>query len=406
MPAGNHRKPISGAAKKPQTAKKSMPIGTDVAFTMPGTGKEASKLTCWDVWFALVADADFGGSLDQLAAHMKEKNRRSVCWDRDWLERALAHLRDFRRRLMQAGVGVADVVSKAGDLVKSESRRARKHILEKPPGQREWSDAMHRLPRQWRYAQALRGRWSEFPVSPEPYAEKMRSRFKQNGFYTERQSFKVARRLDSFVERAEKLLAADRHARAQALLRAWMTVVIDVIEMADDSCGCIGDSFGAGFRTYLDIDLQKTRIQDDVFFPDLLDFLVWEDYGLTDGVIEGYFRRLTPAQGDMCIEYLHPQVEELRADDLDYQSEEALTLLGQVVAEQERFEQFTELARQMGSREWRRIVRLADRAVKKRKRALAVEVFEAALTPGCHVDFLNKKYQQLKLGKWDPVPRK
>jgi len=55
-----------------------MPIGTDVAFAMPGTGKEASNLTYWDVWFALVADADFGGSLDQLAAHMKEKNRRSV----------------------------------------------------------------------------------------------------------------------------------------------------------------------------------------------------------------------------------------------------------------------------------------------------------------------------------------
>jgi hypothetical protein len=234
----------------------------------------------------------------------------------------------------------------------------------------------------------------------------MRSRFKLDGFYTENQSFKVARRLGSFVERAEKLLAADRHAPAQALLRAWMTVVIDVIEMADDSCGCIGDSFGEGFRVYLDIDLQRTRINEDVFFPDLLDFLVWEDYGLTDGVIEGYFRRLTPGQGDVCIAYLHAQIEELRTDDLDYQSEEALTLLGQVVAEQERFEQFTELASQMGSCEWRRIVRLVDRAMKKRKRALAVEVFEAALTPGCHLDFLNKKFQQLKLGKWDPDPRK
>jgi hypothetical protein len=388
------------------TPKKPPPLGTDVAFAVPGGGGKPWNLTYWDVWFALVAEADFGGSLDCLAARMKEKNRRDVYWDRDSLERTLAHLRDFQRRLLEANVSVTDVVSKAGDLARSEARRARNYILEKPAGEREWSDAIRHLPRRWRYAQALRGHWPRFPVSPEPYAEKMRSRFKMNGFYTEGQSFKVARRLDGFVERARKLLAADRYDRAQAFLRAWMTVVIDVIEMTDDSCGCIGDSFGEGFRIYLEIDLHKTGIEDRVFFPDLLDFLIWEDYGLTDDVIEGYFRRLTPAQGDVCIEYLRPQVEELRADDLDYQSEGALTLLGQVVAEQARFDQFTELARQMGSREWRRIVRLVDRAMKKRKRALAMEVFEAALTPGCHSDFLNKKYQQLKLGKWDPDPRK
>ncbi len=405
MPAGNDRKPTSRAAKKPQTPKKPTPVGTDVAFALPGTGGEALNLTYWDVWFALLADADFGGSLDRLAAHMKEKNRTNF-WGRDSLERTLVHLRDIQRRLSQAGVGVAEVVAKAGDLAKSESRRARNHILEKPPGEREWSAAMQRLPpRQWRYAQALRGRWPQFPVLPEPYAEKMRSRFKR-GFYTEDQSFAVARRLDGFVERAEKLLAADRHARAQALLRAWMTVVVELMEIADDSYGCIGESFGRGFRVYLDIDLQKTGIEDRVFFPDLLDFLVWEDYGLTDNESEGYFRRLTPEQCDLCTQHLHRQVDDLRVDDLDYQSEQALTLIGQVAAEQERFEQFTDLARQMGSRQWLRIVRLVDRAMKKHKRALAVEVFEAALTPGSHCDFLSGKYEQLKLGKWDPDPRK
>ena len=37
-------------------------------------------------------------------------------------------------------------------------------------------------------------------------------------------------------------------------------------------------------------------------------------------------------------------MEELQADDLDYQYEEALTLLGQIVAEQHRFERFEALA--------------------------------------------------------------
>lgn len=130
------------------------------------------------------------------------------------------------------------------------------------------------------------------------------------------------------------------------------------------------------------------------------------DYGLTDDRIEGYFKGLTPSQADLCVGHLRRQIDELRADDLKYQSEEALTLLGQVVAEQERFDLFEGLAREMGAREWKRVIRLADRAVKKRKRPLACKVFEAALTKGSHLDFLTKKYEQLKAGKWDPDPRK
>ena len=91
--------------------------------------------------------------------------------------------------------------------------------------------------------------------------------------------------------------------------------------------------------------------------------------------------------------------------DLDYQDEHALTLLGQVAAEQNRFELFEELAKAMGTREWKRIIVLADRAIKKRKCKLAVTVLEAALSPGRHEGFLRKKYEQLQRGKWNPDPR-
>ena len=80
--------------------------------------------------------------------------------------------------------------------------------------------------------------------------------------------------------------------------------------------------------------------------------------------------------------------------------------MGQVVAEQERFDEFEDLARQMGSRAWRRIIRLADSAMKRRKKPLAIKVFEAAMTKGDHLDFLTKKYEKLKQGHWSPDPRK
>ena len=70
-----------------------------------------------------------------------------------------------------------------------------------------------------------------------------------------------------------------------------------------------------------------------------------------------------------------------------------MTILGQVVAEQERFGLFENLATAMGTRKWQRIIRLADRAVKKRKKPLAIQVFEAALTKGDHLNFLTAKYE-------------
>ena len=80
--------------------------------------------------------------------------------------------------------------------------------------------------------------------------------------------------------------------------------------------------------------------------------------------------------------------------------------MGQVVAEQERFDEFEDLARQMGSRAWKRIIRLVDRAMKRQKKPLAIKVFEAALTKGDHLDFLKEKYEKLKRGHWSPDPRK
>ena len=190
------------------------------------------------------------------------------------------------------------------------------------------------------------------------------------------------------------------------MLRAFLTVVIELMAVADDSYGSLGDSFHDGFAKYLEIPLEKTGIEDTVFFHDLLTLLIWEDYGLTYNQLDGYFERLLPEHGELCIDYLRQQMGGLTVDDLDYQYDTALTLLGQVVAEQNQFDLFEELTTEMVTREWKRIIVLADRAVKKRKRKLAAVVFESALRPGMHEDFLRKKYDQLKRGEWNPDPRR
>ena len=275
-----------GTGREWQSPKKPMPLGTDLAVTVPAVQGEPLPLTYWDVWFALVAAKDCGGDLNRLAERLGEE-KTVLPFGRESAERKRSHLRDLQKRLAVAGLRVEDVLAAVGPLTGTELRRARKRVLEPTEREREWSAAMRQTPRKRRYAQALRGTWPRFPVSPEPYAAEIGSRFKATGFYGENASFGVARKLDRFLERADKLLAAVRHGEAQALLRAWLTVVIELLEMADDSYGCIGDSFQQGFATYLRIPLPQTGIDEAVFFADLLTLLIWEDYGLTWRQTEG-----------------------------------------------------------------------------------------------------------------------
>lgn len=402
MPTRRHTPATERSAPSRAVIKKSAPVGPECALVLSTTSGSTLALSYWDLWFALVADADFEGSWERFVEHLRGQKARG---GRDGVERKLSHLRDLQQRLQQAGVDPGAIVAQA-DRSPRAVRRARQQVLERELRASAWSEAMRYTPKQRRYAHALRGFWPYFPVSPTSYADRLAAQFHTRGWFSENQSFGIARKLDTFVDGVATLSKQGQYGQGQAMLRAFLTVVIELTEKADDSFGCIGDSFHRGFAHYLALPLDATGIDPTVFFHDLLTLLIWEDYGLTYDQTEGYFAGLTPDEGDLCLAYVQQQRQELRDDDLDYQYEEALTLLGQVVAEQNRFERFEALAKEMGTRHWKRIIVLADRAVKKRKRPLAVAVFEAALGPGTHEGFLRQKYEQLKKGKWSPDPRR
>jgi hypothetical protein len=404
MPKKRAAAKLPSPKPEPVAPKKRTVVGPDLALTLATSQGKPLDLSLWDLWFALVAVKDFDGDFDRLAERIKEGT--SIFYDRDSIERKRSHLRDLKRRLEQASVTPTQIVTAAGDLAKKEKYRAVQKVMEPCDRASAWSKPMRNTPRSRRYPLALRGYWDLFPVSPQSYYETIGLHYQSKGFYSLDRSFRIARTLDKYAEKAGKYLSAGKAAEAQALLRGWMVVIVELMEKADDSGGWIGMSFKDGFTAYLKIPLEQTGIDETVFFPDLLNFLIWENYGLANDGIEGYFKGITPAQADLCVEHLRHEVAALRDDDLEYQSEEALTLLGQVVAEHERFDEFEELARQMGSRAWQRIIRLVDGAMKRGKKPLAIKVFEAALTGGTHLSFLTKKFEKLKLGHWSPDPRK
>ncbi len=387
----------------PEAPKRPAILGTDHALTLTTSQGISLQLSYWDLWFALVAVMMHDGHLDRLAKRIKDET--GIYYDQDSIERKRWHLRDLERRLNEVSVTPTEIVRAAGDLAKKEKRRAFNRVMDSAGRGSDWSEPMRNTPRRQRVLHAFRGSWDRFPVSPQPYEEQIGAHFQARDFYSESMSIRVARILERHVDEAKSWVEKGEAAQAQALLRAWMTVIIQLLEKADDSYGSIATSFGNGFATYLKIPLEQSGIEGAAFFPDLLDFLIWEDYGLTHKAIVGYFRGLNEAQANLCVDHLRQEITALLDDDLEYESEKALTLLGQVVAEQERFDEFEAVARQMGSRAWRPIIRLADIAMRRRREPLAMKVFEAAMTQGDHLEFLTKKYEQLKLGHWNPDPK-
>ena len=394
-----------GKQSKQTSIKKPAPLGRQVALTLTASerSEESVKLTYWDLWMVLAAETEFEGELDRLGEHFREQREASYS-SRGSSARKLSHLRDLQRRLAQAGVTVQDVMKTAGALTESERARARGRVLRHEERAYELSFPMLRLPVDIGEARARYGLWPRFPADPEHYHAKIEPKIARD-FYPEERSHALVSKLDVFADRAESLLSKGQAAQAQALLRALLTAYLEVRARADDSYGAIGDGFERPWRMYLDIPLEDTGIEEEVFFADLLEYLVWENFGFTHRIRVGYFERLTESQTELCMKYLRRRVGELRADDLDWESEHALTLLGLIAAEQARLDLVEDLAREMGARVWERIMLLADCAVKSGKQPLAEAVFEAALTEGWHLDFLRKKYEQLKRGKWNPDPR-
>jgi len=165
-------------------------------------------------------------------------------------------------------------------------------------------------------------------------------------------------------------------------------------------------SFQMAFEDYLAFPRHKTGIAPEAFLTDLLELIIFEDVGFTYGHTDGFFAGLFAQEVDFCLTYLRGRIPALLVLDLDHQAEKTLTLIGQVAAEQKRFELFEALAGEMQSREWQRIIRLANAAVTARKRDLADRVFQAALASkdGAHFDYLTKKHTQLLHGKWSLDP--
>jgi hypothetical protein len=362
-------------------------------LTSPNAG-QLVHLTFWDLWLVMILTQYFRGDWDLLTEHFRTKAR-SAGYEREHAEGLLNHIRHLRSALGDAGLSAADVLARVDiTLIKANKAKAKRKVLEMQFQGRERSWWMIKTPRWQHERRAMHGFWEHFPVSPASFADGIAAIFKPGKLYEEDESFKLEHKLTDFLERYEEQLD---QASLFALYRAFLTVVLDKMNQVDDSYGVIGQCYENVFEVYYQLDRGDLHMRHEIFFQDLLELLIWEDYGFTYQKQPDFFASLEEQDVPVVETILLQEWRELGELELTYQSEEALTMLGMLYAQQKIFDRYLEIARRMGTREWQRITRLSEAAEASEQNDLALAVYEASLGPGRHEKYLREQYEKLKL---------
>lgn len=355
---------------------------------------QPARLTYWDLWLLMVLSQSFQGDWDALANHFRAKAKSSG-FERERAEGLLNHLRHLQRALDESGLSAQEVLFHLdAALIKANKAKAKRKVLELQFQGHERSRWMIETPRWQREQRAMHGLWEHFPVSPAAFTDGIAAIFKPGKLYEEDESFKLERKLTAFLDRYEENLDQPN---LFALYRAYLTVLLDKINQVDDSYGVIGQGYESVFEAYYQLDRAELAMPPEIFFQDLLELLIWEDYGFTYQKQPDFFSSLAEHDVPVVEAILLQEWHELDGLELAYQSEKALTMLGLLYARQKMFDRYLEIARQMGTREWQRITRLSEAAEASGQNDLALAVYEASLGPGFHEKYLREQYEKLKL---------
>ncbi|MEW6405044.1 MAG: hypothetical protein AB1649_24880 [Chloroflexota bacterium] len=370
-----------------------MPDGNELYREVILPNAHVFSITYWGLWIAILLSSQFGGDWDAMLDYFREHTQ-ALSWQRDQAEGIVNHLLLFRQALEHAGLLPDALLTNADpDFLKKQKAKAKRKLLEFGFKEHEKSAWMIETPRRQRKLRALRGHWRKFPVSPLTFASDLAAIFKTGKYYLEEESFKLERKLSGFLDKK----VAHLHAPGQlALYRSFLTVVIENMDGVDDSYGVIGDLYESVFETYSRLDRTQINLPTEIYFLDLLELLVWEDYAFTDNSLPGFFSSLSKSEAILAESILRQQWQELGDLGLGYQSQEALTMLGLLYAQQTIFDQFIPIAEEMGTSAWTRITLLSGAAEKHKRYDLALGVYEACLRPGMHEDYLRKEYEKLK----------
>ena len=251
---------------------------------------------------------------------------------------------------------------------------------------------MINTPEKLLYEKALYGNWQEFPINPEKFAIMLEKKFKKTGYYRKSESHKLEDKLQAFFDKNTKKANIPK---LIAVYRAFLSVALRKMEIIDDSYGVIGNMYKEQFEDYIKIDRNALNMPSKAFLIDILELIIWEDYGGIDVFETKFFESLSYQEVSITESILRNEIEILRKSELEHQAEKALSILSILYARRKIFDKFVLLAKEMGTRGWHRIIILVETAKENGKYDLALQIFKACLVPGNHYNFLKKEYKKL-----------
>jgi hypothetical protein len=355
----------------------------------PWRTKRNAVWSHWDLWFCVVTLADHDGDLDALAAAIED---RSGSLGSGTVEAKLSHLDDLTRRLAEAGIDAAKLAGDA-DADPGVRGKARTKVLKQGLYPRDLTDAMRHPPRDRLYERALRGRWKLFPVSPEPFYERLANGL-GDGYRSKGQTFALERRIEAARERLDRNTAKDPAARLAAR-RALLTFCYRAMERCDDSYGLIGELAQEALFTYARLAFAPAGIAAEDWCEDLCELLVWEDWGLLHRHETRPFAQVNGPLADHAERFLLALADELRGHRLRHQADQALANIAYLHIAAGRLTSFAPAAAKLGSDRWMPIVALAQAAITRSRHDIAREVFAAADQPGLQRDYLRERCTEL-----------
>ncbi len=350
------------------------------------------EVTYWDLWIAILLDKYFDNKWEDLINYLYKNcsySKSNNC------ESMIAQIEYLRDELSCKNLNPTDIIIDLDhDSHKKQEIKAKKKVIELSFQDKEKSKWMHNTPRKIFYEEALQGNWDILPVNPQKQAEALRKKFKKKTRYSKGQTHALEEKLSAYIENQEIKASLPK---LFALYRAFLTVILENMDHIDDSYGVVGDLAISVFEKYLELDWRQVPIDTNGYYTDIIKYIIWEDYGLTDKSYPAMFTKLTKSEINEIELLLKTEREKLIKHHLTYQAEEALTMLGSLYAKNYLFDKFIPIAKEMGTRAWKRILVLSEAAETKKEYEIALGVFDVALKEsGGHTEYLRKEYSKLK----------
>jgi hypothetical protein len=280
-------------------------LGEEIPVTFEAeTSGAGGGWSVWDRRFCVLVLADHGGDWEALCERLFAPAACGQSGSASNGEAFWSHVLDLRRRLDDAGLDAAAVV---GDQVRAKgvAAEARRTVFKRALVNNEPSAAMVQTPRKRLARRAATGNWDGFPVSPRPFYDCLvRSSGIDRWTFGEDATKTLAYDLQAGVAAAERDAGGDL-AAVLAVRRAALTVMVFAQATSDDSSGYLGAVGQEMILEYARTDWPGTGIAASVYWRDLLEYVVWEDYALTDGVEQDILAAVGAATArDTCVAVL------------------------------------------------------------------------------------------------------